>query len=44
MYFVKLGFLDGRAGLDFATARAFYYWQIGLKNREITNRRDGPKP
>ena len=33
-YLLKQGFRDGRAGLDFAAARAFYYWQIGLKSRE----------
>lgn len=32
-YLWKLGVLDGRAGLDFALCRAFYYWQIGLKRR-----------
>lgn len=31
----KLGFLDGRAGLDFALSRAFYYWQVSLKKREL---------
>lgn len=43
-YFLRLGFLDGKAGLDYAIARAMYYWQIGLKSREIkateTARRD----
>lgn len=33
-YVFRLGFLDGRAGFHFAVARAFYYWQIGLKMRE----------
>ncbi|KNE82349.1 MULTISPECIES: glycosyltransferase family 2 protein [Streptomyces] len=33
-YFYKLGFLDGRAGLDYALAMSFYRWQIGLKTRE----------
>lgn len=37
-YVVKLGFLDGRAGFHFAVARAFYYWQIGLKMRELEQR------
>jgi glycosyltransferase involved in cell wall biosynthesis len=32
-YGVRLGFLDGRAGFDMAVARAFYYWQIGVKQR-----------
>ena len=34
-YFLKLGLLDGRAGFDFAISRSFYYWQIGLKTREM---------
>jgi hypothetical protein len=34
-----LGFLDGRAGLDFAIARGFYYWQVQLKLRERRRRR-----
>jgi len=33
-YVFKGGFLDGRAGLDYALAKAFYYWQTGLKRRE----------
>lgn len=35
---VRGGFLDGHAGLDYATALSMYYWQIGLKHREL--RRD----
>lgn len=34
-YLVRLGFLDGRAGFDYALALAGYYWQIGLKIREL---------
>lgn len=34
-YVVRRGFLDGRAGLDYAVALATYYWQIGLKTREL---------
>lgn len=30
-YVVCLGILDGRPGLHFALARAFYYWQISVK-------------
>ncbi len=33
-YLYKGGFLDGRAGLDYALAMSFYRWQIGLKTRE----------
>lgn len=33
-YLLRLGFLDGRAGFDYAFALAHYYWQIGLKTRE----------
>lgn len=34
-YFLRLGLLDGRAGFQFAVSRAFYYWQIELKRREL---------
>lgn len=34
-YIVRGGFLDGRAGMDYAVALATYYWQIGLKTREL---------
>lgn len=34
-YLVRRGFLDGRAGLDYSVALATYYWQIGLKTREL---------
>lgn len=34
-YLLRLGFLDGREGFHFALARAFYYWQIGIKGLEI---------
>lgn len=37
-YVARAGFLDGRAGFDYATALATYYWQIGVKTREL--RRD----
>jgi glycosyltransferase involved in cell wall biosynthesis len=30
-----LGLLDGRPGFDHAMARAFYYWQIGVKIRTL---------
>ncbi|MBD0740198.1 glycosyltransferase family 2 protein [Streptomyces sp. CBMA29] len=33
-YVYKRGFLDGRAGFDYALAMSFYRWQIGLKTRE----------
>ena len=33
-YILRLGFLDGRAGFDYAFALSHYYWQIGLKTRE----------
>ncbi len=44
-YFGRAGFLDGRAGFDYAFAQSAYYWQIGLKLRE--NRRlraEQPEP
>ncbi|MFI8593165.1 glycosyltransferase family 2 protein [Microbacterium sp. NPDC078428] len=34
-YVARLGLLDGRAGLDYAIALSFYYWQIQLKVREL---------
>jgi glycosyltransferase involved in cell wall biosynthesis len=40
-YLFRLGFLDGRAGLDYAVARAFYYWQVGLKSRELSRQERG---
>lgn len=33
-YLWRRGFLDGRAGLDYALAMSFSRWQIGLKARE----------
>jgi glycosyltransferase involved in cell wall biosynthesis len=38
-YVWKAGFLDGRAGFHYAVARAFYYWQIGIKSREALRTR-----
>ncbi len=35
-YFLKLGMLDGRPGLHFALARAFYYWQVELKLKSFS--------
>jgi glycosyltransferase involved in cell wall biosynthesis len=34
-YILKGGFFDGYAGFHFAVARGVYYWQIGLKLREL---------
>ena len=34
-YIARAGLLDGRAGLDYAIALSHYYWQIGLKVREL---------
>lgn len=34
-YVARGGFLDGRAGFDYASALAMYYWQIGVKYREL---------
>lgn len=36
-YVLKLGFLDGAAGLHHALARAFYYWQVGVKTRQAAS-------
>lgn len=40
-YVLRAGFLDGRAGFDFAVARAFHFWQVGVKLRERI-RNEGP--
>jgi hypothetical protein len=34
-YIVRLGFLDGRAGLWYAMVQSQYYWQIELKVRQL---------
>lgn len=34
-YLFRFGFLDGKAGLSYAMALSFYYWQIGLKTQEV---------
>ena len=34
-YVARAGFLDGRAGFDYALALSMYYWQIGVKVREF---------
>ncbi len=34
-YVFRLGFLDGRAGYHYAVAKSFYYWQVGVKTREL---------
>lgn len=34
-YFVRFGFLDGRAGYDYALSLAWYYWLIGAKTRDL---------
>lgn len=38
-YVMRGGFLDGRAGFDYAFALSTYYWQIGLKARELRRQR-----
>ena len=42
-YVFRLGFLDGKAGFDYAVARAMYYWQIRIKTEESA-RPDRPAP
>lgn len=39
LYFVKRGFLDGRAGLTYALLQSFYEYMIVLKTREITEQK-----
>jgi glycosyltransferase involved in cell wall biosynthesis len=34
-YVLRQGFRDGRAGFDYAVALSTYYWQIGVKFREL---------
>ncbi|NUP43185.1 MAG: glycosyltransferase family 2 protein [Streptomyces sp.] len=43
-YVYRRGFLDGRAGLDYALAMSFYRWQIGLKTRELRQSRERGRP
>lgn len=43
-YLIRLGFLDGRAGFDYAVALSSYYWQIGLKARELERQDAGNIP
>lgn len=33
-YFFKRGFLDGKAGFNYAVSLSYYYWQISLKVNE----------
>lgn len=40
-YLARFGFLDGRAGFDYAIALSFYYWLINLKVAEA--RRNAPQ-
>jgi glycosyltransferase involved in cell wall biosynthesis len=37
-YIWRRGFLDGRAGYHYALAKAFYYWQIRVKQLELAER------
>lgn len=41
LYLGKRGFLDGRAGLTYATLQSFYEYMIVLKTRELDVRRPG---
>ena len=43
-YLWRLGILDGAAGFHYAVARAFYYWQIGIKQREAAKLTPPPSP
>lgn len=40
VYVVRLGILDGRPGLHYALARAFYYWQVDYKREWIEAERE----
>jgi hypothetical protein len=35
MYFIKLGFLDGRLGFRYCLLHAFYEYQVSLKLEEL---------
>lgn len=37
-YIWRRGFLDGRAGYHYALAKAFYYWQVRVKELEVVER------
>jgi glycosyltransferase involved in cell wall biosynthesis len=41
MYFLRLGFLDGRAGLTYCALQAIYEYMICLKVRELKRREAG---
>jgi len=41
LYLLRLGCLDGRPGLHYALARAFYLWQVQVKRLERAGRDDG---
>ena len=41
LYFVRLGFLDGRAGLTYCRLRAMYEYMIDLKVKELRRRDKG---
>ena len=34
-FVLRAGFRDGAPGFHYALARAFYYWQIGIKRRDV---------
>jgi glycosyltransferase involved in cell wall biosynthesis len=38
-YLLRSGFRDGYAGLQYALANSFYYWQIDLKTRQLARAR-----
>lgn len=41
-YVLRLGFIDGKAGFNYALALSFYYWQIAVKLNELKNDEQGP--
>ena len=41
VYFLKLGFLDGRAGLRYASRMGFYQWMIDLNVVELRRQKPG---
>ncbi len=43
VYLLRAGFLDGRAGLQYALLQAFYEYQIVLKTAELESAADTPR-
>lgn len=42
-YILRRGFLDGYAGFAYALSKCFYFWQVGVKLRELRDRKPLPE-